>query len=204
MTGIRKISDLRGAILIGGRSKRMGAPKSMLRLRGRFVLERIADAIAPAVGEIVLIGDAPVPPPMETLPKLPDPPGVEGPAAGILAALRYAPEAWWLAVSCDLPLISPEAVTWLVEHADLRAPAVMPHLENPRTAEPLFALYAPTAAGIIEQAVASGERAPRRMFSRVRIASPKIPAHLRVAWTNVNTPEEWMSAATVALEKDTC
>jgi len=203
MTGIRTISDLRGAILIGGGSSRMGAPKSMLRLGGRFVLERIADAIAPAVGEIVLVGEAPVPPPMEALEKLPDPPGVAGPAAGILAALRYAPEAWWLVVSCDLPLISAEAVAWLVEHADLRAPAVMPHLEDPRAPEPLFALYAPTAASIVERSVASGEFAPRRMFSRVRIASPRIPERLRAAWTNANTPEEWDAAAR-RLEEKTC
>ena len=172
----------------------MGFPKSLLESGAGFVLERIAAAAGEVAEEAVLVGDGPAPSGLSGRERLSEVPGVEGPLGGLLAAFRRQPEASWIALSCDLPFVSAEALRWLLAQRTAGCMAVLPYLDSPDTPEPLLAFYGPTAGARLEQAAGRGERSIRRIFAGEAVVSPQVPEHLRKAWTNVNTPQDWSAA----------
>lgn len=178
-----------GGLLIGGGSRRMGRPKQMLELGGSSFAERLVRVLGPVVSEVVLLGGGEVPPALRRLRRIPDPPGLSGPIAGLSAALRWAPRCAWLLAACDLPLVTPEALQWLIS---LRVPgvrAVLPVTAGGRV-EPLLALYEPHAAPLVERLVLSGRRAPRHLAGEPGVIQATVPPALEAAWRNVNTPED--------------
>ncbi len=184
-----------GGLLVGGQSVRMGRPKQLLRYQGRTLAEIAAAALAPHVGEVLLLGSGEVAPPLIHLRRLPDPPGVSGPLAGLLAGHRWAPEAAWLVAACDLPRLGGEAVAWLRGARQPGRWAVVP--SHGGGVEPLLACYEPQAAARFEGEAAAGRLAPRAIARHPKAATPTPPTALAAAWTNVNTPE-----ALAALEED--
>lgn len=48
--------DVLGTILVGGFSRRMGAPKAAMRVQGRSVLSCLAELLASRLGEVWAIG----------------------------------------------------------------------------------------------------------------------------------------------------
>lgn len=193
------------ALLIGGKSARMGRPKALLRSDGRTLVERIAAAAAGHVEQVVLVGEGTVPSALASLRRLPDAPGACGPLAGLLSAMRWRTRARWLALSCDLARVESDAVAWLLGEARPGCDAVIPLAredtsegatagEGLRNAEPLFAVYEPGALPFLERAARAGEWSLRRALASARVLAPRAPEALRPAWTNVNTPEEWERA----------
>ena len=189
-------------ILIGGRSARMGSPKSLLQLDDGHLLARIVREAQCITGDVLLAGEAPLPPGLSALPRLPDPPEADGPIAGLLAAFRHRPAARWLALSCDLPFLSREALEWVLDRSAPGFDAVLPHLDRPDRPEPLLALYEPGAGPLLERAVRGGEFSMRRALKDARVHSPAVPSVLHAAWTNVNTPAE-LAAAMRTRRKET-
>jgi molybdopterin-guanine dinucleotide biosynthesis protein A len=189
LPGAWREPPVRAGILVGGASRRMGRPKAALEVGGRTFLERTVDALRPHAEEIVLLGAGPVPEAAAELPRLPDPPGLGGPLAGILGALRWGPDTTWVVAGCDQPLIDPDAVAWLL---DRRAPgtwAVLPRLGDAGV-EPLLAAYDARARWLLEGMAAAGRLAPSRLAEHPRVACPRPAGGLAGSWRNVNTPEE--------------
>jgi len=178
---------LYGGLLIGGESVRMGRPKQLLTHGGRSLAEIAAAALAPHVGEVLLLGGGEVAPPLAHLRRLPDPPGIVGPLAGLVAAHRWSPAAAWLVAACDLPLVGPEAVAWLKQRRRPGRWAVVPG--HGAGVEPLLAGYEPQAMAWLEGEAAVGRRAPRAIARHPKVATPAPPEALAAAWTNVNTPD---------------
>ncbi len=176
-----------GGILIGGQSTRMRRTKALLLHEGATFVERVHGALQPTSQRVMLLGAGRRPRALAQLEKLPDVPGVRGPLAGILTALRWAPDSAWLIAACDLPRLNAVAVEWLRAQ---RAPgrwAVLPRVANERV-EPLLAVYEPQAAGLLEDLVTLGGDSPRRLAGRPHVYTPTVPAEIAAAWTNVNTP----------------
>ena len=176
---------LMGGVLIGGASRRMGRPKHLLEFDGRTFLERAVGALGSRVRGIAILGDGALPPELAATPQLADAPGLEGPLAGILTAMRWAPDRAWLVAACDLPRVTAAAVEWLIAQRGPGRWAVIPRL--PSGLEPLLALYEPQARGVLEGIAARGLRAPRLVAEhpKAHVAAP--PANLLGCWDNVNT-----------------
>lgn len=178
-----------GGVLVGGVSSRLGTPKQLLQNEGFSLVERAVAALEPHVSSVVLLGRGRVPPSCEALSRLPDVPGLVGPLAGILAAMRWSPGSAWLFCPCDLPLVTPAAVEWLIGQ---RAPGrwtVIPRVTRAGV-EPLFALYEPQARGVLEAMAARGVLAPRLVAAHPKSFVPKPPRRLWPCWRNVNSPED--------------
>jgi molybdopterin-guanine dinucleotide biosynthesis protein A len=182
-----RLAPLRGAILVGGESRRFGAPKQLAPLGGSTFGARVAATLASACGAPLVVGSGPLPPELEALPRAPDAPGLRGPIAGLLGALAAAPGEALLVVACDQPLISLEALEWLAAQRRRGAIAVVARL-GARGIEPLPALYEPEARTILEALAATGgSLQPLGRRSDVVVVSP--PAALAAAWTSVDTEE---------------
>jgi molybdopterin-guanine dinucleotide biosynthesis protein MobB len=176
-------------ILIGGGSSRMGTPKQLLEIQGRTLLERVAEVVGAAARRTLLLGAGPVPQSLEELPHLPDPPGVYGPMAGLVAALRWHPRATWLIAACDQSWISHEAVDWLIAQRKPGCWAVLPRPADGRV-EPFLAIYEPQALGLLEAGIASGRFGPRVLAEHPKVLCPEPPQDIADCWRSVNTPED--------------
>lgn len=188
---------LNGAILVGGRSERMGRDKAALTLDGESLLERACRIVRPHVRVLAVVGALPsgAEPASADL-HLHDVPGVRGPIAGILAALGHDPRADWLVLGCDMPAVEPVAVEWLLEcrrksASAGRFDAVLSQPAGRYHPEPLLAIYAPSAIAALRAAVADGNWAMRAALARMNCAVHVPPAALADCWLNVNTPEQW-------------
>lgn len=178
-------------ILIGGRSMRMGSAKHLLRLRGRTWIEHIAKATAPLVAETVVLGSGALPKNLGHLMRLPDALDHEGPLAGVVAAMRWQPRARWLFAACDTPLLIHDALTWIVAQGRPGVWAVLPRRRAGGTPEPFPGLYDFRALLALEAVLG-----PSHLASHPAALTPTIPAYLRPAWRNLNTPRAAKSVST--------
>lgn len=177
---------LHGGVLIGGASSRMGVPKHLLRLGGKTFLERVATSLSPHVTGTVLLGAGEVPARLATLPRLADPPGLAGPLAGILAAMRWAPAEAWVFVACDLPLIDDGVLEWLLAERRPGRWAVIP-TAGEGLPEPLLAIYEPQARSVLETLAAGGRFGPSALVGHPKVATVPVPRSLAPSFSNVNT-----------------
>lgn len=91
-----------GIILAGGRARRMGgAPKPMLEIAGRTLLERTADAARTAGCAQLIVAGPRRDVPLEVRWVLEEPP-FGGPVAGLAAALPFVTTEWVLVLPADL------------------------------------------------------------------------------------------------------
>jgi molybdopterin-guanine dinucleotide biosynthesis protein MobB len=174
-----------GGVLIGGASRRMGRPKHLIELDGRSWVERVVRVLGGRVQSLALLGAGEIPADLDMLPMLPDVPGRQGPLAGMLAAMRWQPEAAWLFVACDQPLISVVALDWVL---GLRRPgvlAILPRRFGCGAVEPLLALYEPRARRLLERV-----SAPAELVGMPGVVTPEIPEGLKSSWEDADTPEE--------------
>lgn len=186
----RSRRPVNAGVLIGGASTRMGQSKSLLRYDGTAFAARVIAAVRGSAERVVFLGDGPTPADTPQVERLADAPDLAGPLAGILAALRWAPDACWIIVACDLPLLRPAALDWLLGQRGPGRAAVLPSV-SPARVEPLLAIYEPESLVLIERLVSRGLRSPHRLGDEPTVYTPTPPASLRECWTNVNTPEEF-------------
>ena len=114
-----------GAVLAGGASRRMGAPKATLELGGRPLLEYPLAAVQGAGLEPAVVAkrDSPLPP--LAVPRWDEPAEPTHPLTGIVAALVAARGRPVLAVACDMPFVTAELLADLAARGG-RADVVLP------------------------------------------------------------------------------
>jgi molybdopterin-guanine dinucleotide biosynthesis protein A len=189
-----------GIVLCGGRSSRMGRPKTWLPFGDELLLQRVVRILQDAVDPVVVVAS-----PTQELPPLSA--GVEvvrddreylGPLNGLavgLQALDGRAEVAYLS-SCDVPFLKPEFVLRIVErlgNADVCL------VEAGGFKHPLAAAYRLTVLPIVRQLLDSGRLRP--VFVTEHVATrvlhegdlADIDPGLR-SLRNLNTPEDYQKA----------
>lgn len=127
-------------LFVGGRSRRMGRPKGLLRLAsGETIVERTVSLVRSMGLRCVLVGDAAAY--REHLPDVPvveDRPDLHGPMAG-LASLLEAAGGPAIALACDMPHLEAPLLDRLIRF-DAGCEVVAPRGEDGRW-QPFFARY---------------------------------------------------------------
>lgn len=96
------MTEVLGAILAGGASRRMGTDKALVELADRPFVAWVGDALAPVASRVIVVGRAE---PLGGLPAVPDRfPDRRGPLAGLDAAFRASTGDVML-VGVDQPLV---------------------------------------------------------------------------------------------------
>lgn len=174
-----------GAVLAGGRSRRMGRPKPAVEVGGRPLLHRAMDALRGAGCDPVLVigGEPAVLAPLGVEP-VPDRWPGEGPVGGVLTALAHA-GVDVVVVACDLPDLDPATVAAVV--AAGAGPDVDVAVATTDRRHPTVARWNRTAIDAVAAVFATGERSMRAALDAVRTVDvPVDPAAVR----NVNRPSD--------------
>ncbi|MFN3428640.1 MAG: molybdenum cofactor guanylyltransferase [Candidatus Sericytochromatia bacterium] len=180
-----RLAPLCGLVLAGGASRRMGTDKGALRYHGPTQREVVAGLLSPWC-ERVYVSCRPdqaagLEPGLEALI---DPAPDLGPIAGVLAAFAARPDAAWIVVACDLPLLDAGAIADLVAHRSLDADAVAFTGDRGRP-EPMAAVWEPALAPLVRAAVAAGRLSPREVLAAARCRLLPAPA---TALIDADTP----------------
>ncbi|NJN80809.1 MAG: NTP transferase domain-containing protein, partial [Anaerolineales bacterium] len=113
-----------------------------------------------------------------------------GPYGAILSAFREDPNAAWLVLACDLPLLDVETLQFLIENrnASLTATSFKSPESKEGFPEPLIAIWEPRAYPTLLQFLAQGISCPRKVLinSEIELLIPPSEAAL----TNINTLAE--------------
>ncbi|APG65570.1 molybdenum cofactor guanylyltransferase [Tenacibaculum todarodis] len=195
-----KIAPIKGLVLVGGKSTRMGVDKSTLEYYGKpqkeFAKELLesnnietfysvqpfdsaqgdkedANVISSAVEKSQEIHD--------TFLNL-------GPFGGICSAFQKDPNSAWIVLATDLPFVDKNLIRQLLKRRNSSKAATAIKGKDKDFPEPLITIYEPKAYPILLQYLAQGYSCPRKMLINSDVEIVEVDdAFIR----NVNTSEEF-------------
>ena len=182
-----------GVVQAGGKSARMGgAPKALVELGGRRLIERVLRAIEGAVDEVLVVTNTPELYAFLRLPMVPDAYPDGGSLGGIFTGLKAAPGEAAFTVACDMPFLCAAVARLVVERAG-EADVVIP-----RAADQLQTMHAVYGKGCLphmEARLRAGRLKITGFFDDVRVlevSEAEVARHADPAlvFMNLNTPEE--------------
>ena len=179
-----------GLLLAGGQSTRMHADKAALVYDGKSQLERAWALLRPHVREafVSVRAEQSGEPLRARYPQIVDGAEGRGPVAGLIAAQARCPDAAWLVLACDLPLLDAGTLDELLAGRDRDRVATAFASAHDSLPEPLCAVYEPASRTLLLDYVAAGGHCPRKFLMQhgVRLLAASQPAAL----DNANTPGE--------------
>ncbi|AZB07602.1 molybdenum cofactor guanylyltransferase [Chryseobacterium sp. G0162] len=186
---LNTIPRINGLVLAGGKSVRMGKPKDLLQWHGKEQRYFAADLLAPFCDEVFISCR------QDQLDNFdPDYNALTdtflnmGPFGGILSALRAQRDKAWLVVACDLPLLDPKSLEFLVQSRNPEKIATTYESPFDGLPEPLITIWEPKSYPLLLNFLGIGNTCPRKVLinSDTLILKPENPDALM----NVNTPED--------------
>lgn len=188
-------ASLKGLVLSGGRSTRMKQDKAVLAYAGETQLDRAVKLLQSRIKDVFVSvrADQAQEATRARHPQIVDGEGVEGPIAGIRAAQAADPEAAWLVVACDLPLLDASTLDALLASRDSRRVATAFRSSHDGLPEPLCGIWEPRSRDGLEAFLATGRNCPRKFLinSDTLLLDQPNPRAL----DNVNTPDEFQATS---------
>lgn len=184
------------AILAGGEGRRMGGGKPLRAWRGTTL---IANALAFArrqSPDVVLALRSPGQAGEIDCPVVMDAPGVEGPLAGLAAALQRARETGCQAVvtlPCDMPLLPDDLAPRLVAALAGKPTALAAVARTGGDLHPVCAAWRVSALERLPAYLASGKRSLRGFAELCGATTVDWPLAMQARFANVNTLQELLA-----------
>jgi molybdenum cofactor guanylyltransferase len=107
----------KGIVLAGGKSSRMGQNKALLEFNNKTVIEGIIEKLKILFDDVIIITNTPELFKFTGLKIYPDIYPGRGPLAGIHSGLFHSNNEKNFIISCDLPLISVEAIRYIAGYS---------------------------------------------------------------------------------------
>ena len=185
----QQLPRLKGLVLAGGKSQRMGVDKGAIAYHGMPQRLYAADLLSKFCSEVFIscrpeqIGEL-----ESAYPSLPDKILDLGPFGAIATAFLADPNQAWMVVACDLPLLDEPAIRQLVEARNPSKFATAFQSPVNEFPEPLIAIWEPRCYPVLFQFLAQGYSCPRKVLinSDIELVDATNPKAL----TNVNSPSE--------------
>jgi molybdopterin-guanine dinucleotide biosynthesis protein A len=108
------------------------------------------------------------------------------PLNGILSAFQREPDAAWLVVACDMPLLTSQSFDALLAGRNGAKLATVFYDSDGQLPEPLLGIYEPAFWPVLQQAVAQGQSSPRKLLRMNDIQLLTVPDVREL--TNTNDP----------------
>jgi len=200
----RPVESVRGVVLAGGASTRFGAgDKALASVGSQPVLRRIVDVLERSTDREPVIAVRTPDQQSRYATVVPtnaqfvfDAPDHDGPLAGLVGSATALDSRWLFCCGCDMPLLAPLAVRWLLDQLCHEQPVDAVAVEDPTGGlEPLHSVY--RRESVLDCHLRLPRTAgPRMLLSEldtvVTISTADAPPHvpLEASSTNVNTREE--------------
>ncbi len=182
-----KIAPVKGLVLVGGKSTRMGQDKSELNYFGKAQKE---------VAKELLENNN-----LETFYSVLNSSGTAneihdkflnlGPFGGICSAFQKDPNAAWFVLATDVPFIKDEVVLQLLKHRNPSKVATAIKGKGAEFPEPLITIYEPKAYPLLLQYLAQGYSCPRKVLINSDVEIIEVDDDFI---RNINTPEDFKIA----------
>lgn len=194
-------TPIKPLILAGGRSTRMhGQPKQFLVLpSGKTLIQRTIHLMKQVCGSAAtvyisvshenksdfdeLLNDKAIELIVDNEPNSTD--KSAGPSSGMCAAHLLDPEATWLVVACDYPILSEELLRYLF---DTFVPPVTCFINEQGYIEPLIGVWGPEALASLASQSAKG---PAHIVRKLGGLQVEVPPDQTACLLNVNTRDDW-------------
>lgn len=181
---------LNGLVLAGGKSERMGVDKGTVNWHGKEQRYYMADMLKGFCHDVFIScrneqqqGEI-----ADEYQTLTDTFTGLGPYGAILSAFRYNPDAAWLVIACDMPLVDGNILQHLIDNRSTQHLATTYYSDATGFPEPLITIWEPKAYPALLQFLAQGYSCPRKVLINSDIHLLRVPD--AAALSNVNTPEE--------------
>jgi molybdopterin-guanine dinucleotide biosynthesis protein A len=195
MTAMTAPEAVWGLVLAGGKSRRMGSDKALLRQDGETQLSRAVKLLQEQLPRVFVSTRAEQDGDTERgkFERIVDRYDDMGPLAGILSAMDSNSEVSWLVLACDLPNIDAATIQYLLDHCSPEHVATAFNSVHDGLPEPLCAIYRPPARPIIDTFVAQNIICPRKILinSDTHLLTQPNPGALH----NINSPDDLAGTA---------
>ncbi|MEO1434752.1 MAG: NTP transferase domain-containing protein [Bacteroidota bacterium] len=184
------IPPVRGLVLAGGKSQRMGHDKGAIEYHGQPQREFMACEMDRLGLDVYLSVRQDQAATIDSkFAKLSDSFLGLGPFGALLTAFRQDPNAAWMVAACDLPLLDAGTLDYLLVNRDPSQLATAFNSPVNDFPEPLIAIWEPRAYPVLLEFLAQGFACPRKVLinSDVHLIDAPNPKALQ----NINTPEEY-------------
>lgn len=197
-----KIAPVKGLVLVGGKSTRMGQDKSELNYFGKPQKQVAKELLennnletyysvrsfhqAQGNNERTNVISSEV-----EKSQIPDTFYNLGPFGGICSAFQKNPNTAWFVLATDVPFVNDEVIQLLLKHRNPSKTATAIKGKSKDFVEPLITIYEPKAYPILLQYLAQGYSCPRKMLINSDVEIIEIDDNLI---RNINTPEEFIEA----------
>jgi molybdopterin-guanine dinucleotide biosynthesis protein A len=182
------------AVLAGGEGSRIGGGKPLIRLGGRTLIERAYERARGWSGTSIVAVRSPAQLGEFQFPWIADAAGIDGPLAGLAAALEWAcrqgAEAL-LTVPCDMPFLPEDIAKRLLDNVGDLGAAVA---SSGGELHPVCSLWRNSAIYDFPGYCASGRRSLKGFAEHVGFAKVEWPAEPWDPFFNINSPEDLAEA----------
>lgn len=187
MHSIKNRVAIKGLVLAGGRSSRMGTDKSQIIYHNEVQAIHVYNMlVALCDGVFISVNEHP-PKAIQHLPTLKDRWPEIGPLGGIGTAFSQDANCAWLVVACDMPLLTLDTLKRLILSRNPSKIATCFTNEH-NQAEPLLCIYEPSAWSFIKLAIEQGRYSPASIL--VASKTEFLPSPGASQLINVNTTED--------------
>ena len=201
------ICGVTAVILAGGRGKRLGYNKALLKMGDTYLLEIIVRNIK-AISDRILFVVSPndyshllsihssllssncVSVICDSIPN-------QGPLLGLIEALKWSDEEWIFLVGCDMPFIEKPLVRLIYQSRKKGSQVLVPQLNN--FLEPLHAFYHRSCLKAAETAYKQGKRKIKDFYPFVNVSvleekAMSLIKNYQISFFNINSTEDLQRA----------
>lgn len=172
---------MKGLLLIGGKSSRMGSDKSELILRDGLTQKQRGTALLKSVCDEVFISTCKDTGEPNTIA---DAFGPIGPLGAIASAQKADPDSAWLILACDLPLLEKDQLEILIGSRSSSHDATYFSSASDGLPEPLCAIWEPTSIKAVQSAIDKSKQCPRSVLIQLNGHALPSPGLWPLANTN--------------------
>jgi len=179
-----------GILLAGGKSSRMGKDKAFMKYGDRFLYEYSLSVLSFFSGDILLsssnlnfnnAGYRIIPDEIIGI----------GPIGGIYSCLSKIKNESAIVLSCDLPLISTDLVSRLINNSgSFEITIALNHKNQP---EPLIGIYSASIIPLLKRRIDAGQYKMLELFSEARTNFVSMTDFPPEVFSNLNKPDDFNS-----------
>lgn len=184
------------AILVGGKSRRFGTDKALLRIGDKWMVDTLSDELKKLFGNVFLISDRSDKFDFFEDAVIKDVVPDKGPLGGLYTALLNTSSEYVFLCACDLMLLNKDVISYMLQR--LNSQDVLIPIHDGKI-EPTAAFYSRNCLSYAAKSLDSGNLNIRSFFDRINVEFINFEDvfsynTIEDCFFNINTKVDWKNA----------